>query len=33
MILNRRIWYIAIINATLLALFEPSIGGGYKAIY
>lgn len=32
MILNRRIWYIAIINATLFALLENSIGGG-KTLY
>ena len=33
MILNRRIWYIAALNAMLFALLELSIGGGVKAVF
>lgn len=33
MILNRRIWYIAAINAMLFALLELSIGGGLKQFF
>ena len=33
MILNRRIWYIAAINAMLFALLELSIGGWLKQFF
>ena len=33
MILNRRIWYIAIVNAMLFALLELGIGGALKQFF
>lgn len=33
MLLNRKLWYIAIVNALLFALLEPSIEWGLKQFF